>query len=812
MNNQLPLPYSVFTENRPLRIAYLVNPNDPKALKIIHAIIKYNQDKWGGRYNPIILTNGKTISKEWWKFLSNYDPDIIKSFVAITKPLLKRFNNHLTPYLIEDFEPTKSGNPPSVYLQDEGLSVLPTKESIAQVTGFTLDRTFLVLFEIDEYQETDINTFLKVNFGTYQPQMVTSSIIREYPKRKEYVVKSEEELTTALSDLNTFDTFVYPSMMCTLPSTAIHNEYNHEEENFTVIVGDSINDIVYYWNRVFSLNFHTQTKLNAIWISNYMATNPTVVAGLNTWIKRAVDPGGNGQKTVRFVSFSKSQQELDGIATQILNETHFMKVIHAKTTLPLTNFKWDPNLHGIKERLYPIRVNGDEAHITVPLPSLKEGVMGGQHWMTDIYIEFHPERFTYIHGINYWWQLPKNNDLAMDLFHTQSRICSNGIPAVLLKRDAPSVSPYPNNKIKIQLLEDSSIFQILIVGDKRPIYTSDPRSSLAVRPYNNIGRSDKGRYLSGVLDLFSSLYGSYSFLEQRYWRRMFDILSQQNPQKDEVKKQTILNKINKEVKKQKFDTAKSKEWLAEYILRISKEQSGSGKELPFLSFKKEEEKEIKAYNDNPKNQNKFSLNEAELKGDIHDLIESGILATGVRPRCRSCGLASWYHIDETKQILKCKGCGYEFGLRPEQTWYYRLNSLVLEGVSRHYLIPVILALGQLLSDARSSFIWTTSIDLFTGRSFDKQIGDLDIVCIQDGKFIIGEVKNVCSLFSQADFDKMETIARKIRPDKLIFSALEEKPTPAVAKMISDLADKLQKEEIEVEWLKFPNWIFEPKPL
>lgn len=812
MSEQLPLPYSVFTENRPLRIAYLVDPSDTNAFKIIQAIIEYNQDKWGGRYNPIILTNGKTINKDWWKFLSNYDPDIIKSFVPISKPLLKRFNNHLTPYLIEDVDPRRSGSSPSVYIQDDGLSVLPTKESIAQVTGFSLDRTFLVLFEIDEYQESDINTFLKVNFGTYQPRMMTSSIIREYPKRKEFVVKSEAELTTALSDLNTFDTFVYPSMMCTVPSAALNHEYSHEEENFTVVVGDSLNDIVYYWNRIFSVHYTRQTKLNSIWISRAMATNPAVVAALNIWIQRAVDPGGSGQHGVRFVSFSINQNDLDGIATQILDGRYFRKIIDVKNALPFPEFTWDPNLPGIKDRLYPLRVNGDEAHITVPPPGLKEGVMGGQHWMTDVYIEFHPERFTYIHGVDYWWQLPRHNDLAMALFHTQSRICGNGIPAVLLKRDTPAISPYPNNKVKITLLDDPSIFQILIVGDKRPMYTSDPRSSLASRPYNNTGRSDKGRYLSGVLDLFSSLYGSYSFLEQRYWRRMLDILSQQNPQKDEVRKQAILNKISKEVKKQKFDTAKSREWLAEYILRTSKEQSASGKELPYLAFKKEEEKELKEYNDNPKNTNKFSLDEDELKGDIHDLIESGILATGVRPRCRSCGLASWYHIDETKQILKCKGCGYEFGLRPEQTWYYRLNSLVLEGVSRHYLVPVILALGQLLSDARSSFIWTTSLDLYSGRSFDRPIGDLDIVCIQDGRFIIGEVKNVCSLFSQADFDKMEVIARKIRPDKLIFSTLEVKPTPAVETMIKSLAAKLQKEGIEVEWLAFPYWVFEPKPL
>ncbi len=810
MENKLPLPYSIFTENRPLRIIFLVNPTDQNAPQVIQKIIEYNQGRWGGRYNPIIFTDGTEITNEWWEFIKNYDPDIIKSFVSLSTSLLKRMNDNLTPYLIEDFDPVRGGYPPIVYIQDDGLSVLPIKESIAQVTGFSLDRTFLVLFEIDEYQQNEINTFLKINFGTFQPRTTISSIIKEYPKRKEFVIKSETELVAALSSLNTFDTFVYPSLMCTVPSAAINHKYSHEEENFTIIVGDSLNDIVYYWNRIFSVHYTRQTKLNAIWISRNMAQNTAIMNSLNIWIKKAVDPAGTEDHGVRFVSFSMNRDELDQIATQVLNGTFFRKIIDIKDSIPLTNFTWDPNLPGIKDRLHPIRINGDEAYITVPPPDLKEGVMGGQHWMTDVYIEFHPERFTYIQGVDYWWQLPKHNDLAMSLFHTQSRICGNGIPAVLLKRDS-FISPYPNNKIKIKLIDDPSIFQILIVGEKRPMYTADPRNSLAQRPYYNTGISDKGRYLSGVLDLFSGLYGAYSFFEKLYWRQMLSILSQQNPRKDEVRKESVVNKLNKELVKRGFNTNSDKEWLAEYILRLSKEQSSSGKELPYLSFKKEAEQEVENYNfKHPQNKHRFS--ETNLKDELGYLIEAGILSTGIRPRCPACGLSSWYHIDETKQLLKCKGCGYDFGLEPEQTWYYRLNSLIQEGVSRHYLIPVILTLGQLLNDTRSSFIYTTCLNLYDRNSLEKPLGDLDIVCIQDGKFIIGEVKNVCSLFDQSDFDKMEIVAKKIRPNKVIFSTLEQKSSPSVAEKIRNLSEKLKAENIEVKWLKLDYWLFEPSLL
>ena len=72
-------PYSIYANNRPFRIAFLVNPDgDGEWFDIIR---DYNREKWGGRFNPIILTNGKTIEDSWWKFLRDYDPDIIFSSV-----------------------------------------------------------------------------------------------------------------------------------------------------------------------------------------------------------------------------------------------------------------------------------------------------------------------------------------------------------------------------------------------------------------------------------------------------------------------------------------------------------------------------------------------------------------------------------------------------------------------------------------------------------------------------------------------------------------------------------------------------------
>jgi len=808
--NQNSTPYSIFIENRPIRIAFLVNPKDSNVFKTMESIITYNQGKWGGRFNPIIPTNGKFLTKKWWQFLKEYDPDVIKSYVPINKTLLKRFNNLLTPYLIEDFNPKKNHPPSLVYLGDEGLSVLPTKNNIANVTGFSLERTHLVLFEIDRNKRSNINTFIKINFGAYEPMLTTSKIIRQFPNRKEFVVKKKSDLISALSSLNTFDTFIYPSQMCSFPSHSVSSKYKHQEEAFNIIVGDSLNDLLYYWNRALSINDFRQQKLNGIWINQKMATDPKIIKALNAWIKRAVDPGGSQNKDVRFVSFSLKKKELEDIAAKILDKTFFRKSVATYRQLIIPDISRNSYLPPIKERLQTIRATGEEAHLSVPLPEIMKDSFGGQYWMTDVFIEFRPERFPYIQGINYWWQLPKHNDIALSMFNKPARIMGNGIPSVLLQRN--SIDKFPKNKIVIDLLDDARLFRIIFMGDKRPVYTSDPRANLVKRPYGDIARSDKGRYLTGIIDLFGYLYYAMKVFESRFWRNMFQKLSHQNPKKNIVRRKATINKLKKNLTKRNLASEDGIEWLTDYVLELSKQEAVFKKDLPYEDFEKSLKEEIDEYNESRKKGDKHTVDKEWLLREIKNLIESNILLSGVKPQCPLCGTSNWYPLEELKSQVDCKGCGYTFILGPEQKWHYRLNTLVQSGAAQHGLIPVILVLGNLLNDARSSFMFYPSVEMYSCKNGKRSTDELDIACIQDGKLIIGEVKTSNSLFREKDFAKMKKVAEKVIPSKVIFSSMERTESPFIKKQIMALQKQLNKFDIQVEWYSLPQWTFEPRPL
>ena len=114
-------------------------------------------------------------------------------------------------------------------------------------------------------------------------------------------------------------------------------------------------------------------------------------------------------------------------------------------------------------------------------------------------------------------------------------------------------------------------------------------------------------------------------------------------------------------------------------------------------------------------------------------------------------------------------------------------------------------LGQLLKESKTSFLFSPNLNLLAkpqGASPEKldKAAEVDIACIQDGKFIIGEVKQSASLFKEKDFDAIANIAERTKPDIVLFSCLDsQQPTKSIDKHIERIRAKLSPLEIDVKW-------------
>ena len=89
------------------------------------------------------------------------------------------------------------------------------------------------------------------------------------------------------------------------------------------------------------------------------------------------------------------------------------------------------------------------------------------------------------------------------------------------------------------------------------------------------------------------------------------------------------------------------------------------------------------------------------------------------------------------------------------------------------------------------------------------IGDIDVACIRDGRFIVGEVKQSVGLYKRSDFEGMTALARIAQPNEVIFSSLDS-PSRMVLQEL-EIRKTLSPLGITVCWLQLSNICFEPFP-
>ena len=914
-------PYSIYIDKRPIRIAFLVDPS-PDSMEKVDQIIEYNRGLWGGRYNPIILTNGNTIEDKWWKFLRDVDPDIIKPLVPLSTGLVEKFEKFLSPLMIEEFREdaqpnlgtwvntriTAAGidiNSPNIYKDlifgepvlgtfnvdemDDDVEKLFARRNfgISSSMGWSASwDTFSIPTSLDaalsrgevplevhegfkekEHDKRGIplskEAFSKNstqhsgkwaiidkqnNLIHYVERKDGNLLVRPYRrgndqdpngvKRKVYLVTDRENLAEALLDLSHAQNIVYRDQICAFPNTE-RDIQNGWQSHFEVVIGDTLQDIVHFWNRPWLSDRWRRKYMNQMWLPTTLATDSRIKDALCSWIKRNIikqeikrniTKQNNNLGTVRFVSFITEQPELENIADNFkgtlgafTHAKHYTEPQMPSLAPEHLSFFLDENpLSSRDNSIETCRAQGtqDILEVTEPNGLAQHNYLDG-YWMADFYIEFTYNRdrneMDLIRGINdtsSFWKFPNRNHLTFNMFNRFfSRIKQNGFPSAPMKRG--------EKVFRLTLESPESVVASLFSSNNRLVYEDrDPRVQVATAPYYHSDVSDKGKYLQGVLELFGNLTFAYEIFRNPYWRTMFGLLSK-SPTAEENAQESITNKLRKLIERSEPLTSTNQQAigsLAQQTVNLAKKLVLRQKEVSFNEFTKEAEtwrhtfiEEVKsAGNYSERDLMGFGFRPEDVRDALSQLTQRNIIQIGVKPRCRSCGMASWYHVDDIGQQLTCQGCRSPFPLDPELTWQYRLNSLVHAAYASHGVAPVILVLGQLFQESRISFFFSPNLNLLAAPQDEftekqKIEAEVDIACIQDGKFIIGEVKQSMSLFKKKHFDDMAEIARRTKPDIVLFSCMDsDEPTPLITKNIERIQSELSPLEIDVQWYELQS--------
>lgn len=793
--------YSIYVDKRPARTAFLLNLETDFGR--IPDIFKYCTGKWGGRLWPIILTDNKSISPEWWKFLRTFDPDFLYSLSLVEDGLLEKVSHNLTP--IEFISDNSQNN----FIQENQylISIFPTTEIINKIAKKFRGNANLVVFDISKTDSEIIKKFLSYNFMACEEEHEIRAIKERCPTVSIFKIEGWASLNEVLMELSKFGmSYVYPIQLSGFSNHGNETDYKDANQQFTAIVGDTAQELIYFWNRSSFVPRWLRASITHLWIPTEVAENNIIEPGLKEWLSRYSHSIPNHQ-FLRVESFSLEESRLKQIFDRLRDSAP--ATFSVLTSQPIPNFRDWPFINPPEDAdMY--RGYGDEEQIVLKEPDIPEGVMGGEHWMADMYVEFRPERFSHIIGGSHWWQLPQRNTLIQGVFNKPARITYDGIFSVLMQRN--SFAKQGETKLRITLPDDETVIKLLICGEDRPVYRGDLRKKFSKRQLDWPRLSNQGQYLDGVIKLFGSLDDANEFFSRRYWRRMFDVLSNKKGSTEILYREMIKNKLGKSAPSFKsidelIDTS------TDILMRLASELRRNTNAISYETFKNEAEKEIHDHNQSqaPDKQFLFDDNTAkELKRELRVLLKHNIIFLGIKPHCPHCGSNNWLPIEQVKQKVTCIGCHHEFGIEPEERWMYELNSLISAAYGKYGITPVILTNGQLYDDARHCFIFSPSLEIRIEGS-SETFSDLDITCVKDGKFIIGEVKEVCSLFKENDFKKMGHIAKLIRPNKVIFSSMDKEPDLITKQRIEELKKDLEPFNIEVGWYAFHHWNYEPSP-
>jgi len=281
---------SVFINKRAIRFAFLVNPQNEDWPSQLDAICEYNVDKWSGRFNPVIPTNGSELTPDWWRFLKKLDPDYVFATSTISNDLRDRLKAEICPI---DVELPKPNQPPFGY--NEPIFVAPNSQTLAKLSRvpFSLPPPPQLANLYCDYTADDaVRRFVTLNFGSYPNVVYWNNVLDKIP-HLDFLLDNKADLITALSDLSRFElNIVYPVQVSALNGPTFYLDYEHEHsyDVFGLIVGDTFQEQLFSWNKVFYCRTENQThRLNHLWLPTAFANDAEFMRALGGWLRRMTE-------------------------------------------------------------------------------------------------------------------------------------------------------------------------------------------------------------------------------------------------------------------------------------------------------------------------------------------------------------------------------------------------------------------------------------------------------------------------------------------------------------------------------------------
>lgn len=797
--------------SRPKRVVFLVDAKNVSNSDI-NEIIKYSLNCWGGRYFAIIPCTEHEIEQNWWWMLKQMDPDYVYSFVPLDDSLVSKINRLILPLrTIVVPSDVRSKNDGVIRVTGHEIRALNTYD-IPQYLGvrreYGIEPKFYII-EGDRLAEKN-SAFVLRNFGVLDKS--TTSRIKLHGISHQTIY---EPITRPIEYFEKFykpdylERSYYPIDLCSVLSYRPGwTQSPRKAGGFQLVIGDSPWDAIYAWN--FGLQHHLDCGREWLWLPASTLEDIALLESIGKWLRLAFR-GHNGQRYGSVVSSSISAHDLNMLAEQIGVAANIdFKVLElAAGEFPFTDYVEDSNHR--YSYLYPAeygtmwssdRIPALEgmATIDVARPSFQTTEDESVGWMVDAYIQYRPERYWHFNEgrVTPNWILPKRKGISelflKGPFHRAHRIVSYGFPSTEVRGSS--------RRLTVEIPSDKSVIFACCFGHAPG--EKSPKLSEKTKRFVEFETSDKGKYVSGVLQLFGTLFHAGQFFNDPFWRAAAYKLagrteSDWTEQEKIQRAENLLNHALREVKEPlvhgSLEMKKVVERIADGLSFKDKDETtftldqfkGYFSELRRAFQSKENSENSKG--DYWENRRKF---DRTMQNELSSFLRKKLILQGVTLRCPLCYTTRWHSLAQLNAQIQCEGCQSFFPFPVNPDWSFRLNGLIGNALRQHGIPSVIQALQHFESKNAldGMLLYLPCQDLYEPPETDREgqdhsfvskngvsyensgrvFTDLDLMMLKHGKFIIGEVKSNPKGFKTSDFEKLKTVALEILPDEVLIVA------------------------------------------
>ncbi|MCA1393777.1 hypothetical protein I6F20_32690 [Bradyrhizobium sp. IC3123] len=831
-----------FARARPIRVAFLISSH-PHTQLIIDAIFAESVSRWGGRYSLICPCVDGYPQPAYLRWLKVFDPDIVYSFTDLADQSLYRLREELGPaYITRHREPSK--NPPTAH---DFRVELPIKVLSSLSTTLQYARAFPAsapqpLHIVDYLPGQPNDRFVDDNFGSlygshgmwpmpsnladaFRPVALASAEVRANRMAANYNGETVSDPCSLLQFMAA-NRNTYGLSQLSADATPRIEVRSGSESAFTIVVGDTADDRIAFWNLRSRVAIHIGIGICSLIAPVSLLEQDAFFAALIELLKaRNVVWRSSGPPLVELVSTSVSQERLGELQNRFIardrwNAYRVGRAITLDSIVPsdevlsyarqlvsggfLENKPEWKEFSAAERQVKPPQVVPKHLnHIQV------ESFATTGSWAVDVSLERRESHSRYS-NVRHNWHFPRRLPLHGAFLHSYESSHSgrewrwtraNAQGSLVLfagLNEALPVITIPNDEIAFR--------RAMQRGNEWPPLHRLSAPITPTGPFAWSQPSDKGRYLMGALRMFGGLQNAGAILLHNYWRSVFEELG---GAVGRARREQIKDAIKKKIRAVRtqpsnWDDATWERLTAlvtreAYQVRVPQGALSYGELLkrhdPYLV------KEEAILRDNKVEDPADWMNRARnsLRAAVQDRCAQRVLFQGYEWRCDTCFATNWNDISSLGPELSCSICGANEKAFVDKPWSFRLNGFLQDALREHGLLAVVWCLIELEKRARDTFFYLGPHNLWKEYPDNEQTRhdhEADLICILDGRVHLCEVK---SSAREIALESLVEVARRLRPDVVTLAVMEEMSARLSAKA-EELRVAIADPTIEVQLL------------